>query len=78
MVPIWPKIIKLFLTGFWPTHVRIIKSAIKSQKQNLKIDLKVVLRTSDVLVNGIIKRTKIAPTIATIPPALWGTLLKIA
>ena len=40
--------------------------------------LKVVLRTSDVLVNGIKNKTISAPPIAATPPSLSGIDLKIA
>jgi len=56
----------------------MVKSTINNQKQNLKIGLKLVFRTSDVLINGIINKTKIAPAIAIIPPVLEEILLKMA
>ena len=56
----------------------MIKSAIKNQKQNLKIGLYVVLRISEVLIKGTINKTAIAPTMAIIPPTLCGIDLKIA
>lgn len=59
---------KLFVTGFCPTQVKITKSMMKNQKKILKIGLKVVFRTYDVLINGIINKTKIEPPIAKIPP----------
>ena len=68
----------MLVTGFWPTHVNKIKSAINNQKQILKTGLKLVFQISDVFINGTTNKIKIEPPIAKIPPVFEGIDLKIA
>ena len=68
----------VFVTGFCPTHVKIMKSTKNNQKNTLKIGLNVVFQTKEVFVNGMTNKTRIALIIATIPPTLCGKDLRIA
>ena len=60
------------LTSFYPTQVKTKISEIKIQKNILKIGRSVIFFGSDVFIKGIKNKTNKEPSIASIPPVLWG------
>lgn len=69
---IWPMIINGCSTGIPPIQVRMITSAIRSQKRNCVSGRKVKLRCLDVCRIGTSIRTRIEARRARTPPSLLG------
>ena len=64
--------------GWPPKNPRRKKLATNNQKKKLKIGRTRGVRIGDRSTNGITKRIKIAPNMATTPPILFGIARRMA
>lgn len=74
----WPMVVKGGSTGLVAVHVRIIKVVMRVQNAICAIGRKVIDRMRLVWVRGIVSRTQMASTRASVPPSLFGTERRIA
>lgn len=74
----WPIMMNGCSTGWPPIHVRMRRSATKTQKRHWLIGRNIMLRCLDVWSMGMIARIKMDRTRANTPPSLLGIERKIA